>query len=84
MGGDGNQGGADKLKWAEKIEISVIDPPTIREGRVQNQFMKLYKMNYKSEPNLFKNQYKPKTSKLEGAYTRSLLYINHAINMVFP
>ena len=34
MGGDGNQGGADKLKWAEKIEISVIDPPTIREGRV--------------------------------------------------
>ena len=27
--GDGN-----KLKWAEKIENSIIDPPTIREGRV--------------------------------------------------
>ena len=42
MGGVGNfqnfiklGGGANKLKWAEKIENSVIDPPpTIREGRV--------------------------------------------------
>ena len=26
--------GANKLKWAEKIENSVIDPPIIKEGRV--------------------------------------------------
>ena len=28
---------ANKLKWTEKNRKSVIDPPTIREGRVQNQ-----------------------------------------------
>ena len=27
-------GGANKLKWMEKIENSVIEPPTIRDGRV--------------------------------------------------
>ena len=38
MGGGGNLkilvncGGANRLKWAQKIENSVIDPPTIREG----------------------------------------------------
>ena len=27
--------GANKLKWTEKIENSVIDPPTISEGRLR-------------------------------------------------
>ena len=27
-------GGANRLKWTEKIENLVIDPPTIRKGRV--------------------------------------------------
>ena len=30
-----NLGGTNKLKWMEKIENSVIDPPTIRDGRVE-------------------------------------------------
>ena len=40
LGGVGNLqsfsklGGANKLKWVEKIENSVIDPPTSRDGRV--------------------------------------------------
>ena len=44
MGGGGSfqnfskLGGANKLKWTEKIENLVIDPPpTIREGRVKHQ-----------------------------------------------
>ena len=28
-------GGAIRLKWVKKIENSVIDPPTIRDGRVR-------------------------------------------------
>ena len=30
-----NWGGANKLKWTEKIDNSLIDPPTTREGRVK-------------------------------------------------
>ena len=41
MGGGGNFrnfskfGVANKLKWTEKIENSVIHPPTIRQGRIK-------------------------------------------------
>ena len=34
----GGLGVTNKLKWAEKIENSLIDPLTIREGRVITKF----------------------------------------------
>ena len=49
MGGVGNfqnftkLGGANKLKWEEKIENSVMDPPTIRGGRVHQEIKGLDK-----------------------------------------
>ena len=50
MGGGGNfhnfsklGGGASKLKWAEKIENSVMDPPKIREERVHQDIKGLDK-----------------------------------------
>ena len=35
--------GANKLIWEEKIDNSVMDPPTIREGRVHQEIKGLDK-----------------------------------------
>ena len=55
MGGGGNFpnfskfGGADKLKWAEKIENSVIDPLPLQRGELMNsQFYQRLGPKYKT------------------------------------